>query len=187
MTLAVALVPGVLIALGICAAADIRDLDNAGFAVYVCTLTAVTVLLWLGSGVRFTADAVVVQRMWLLRRRIPWSDVSRCEFIPEAAPASESNSAGGLVWLSLHLRDGKSVGLVPIHGGPLSGGRASTPLGRRTERLVAIALAQLHLRGVKIWDGTTGLVSLADVPAVRYQWARFGLDPDASATPHPGL
>jgi hypothetical protein len=166
VALAVAIVPGAAIAFGICAAAGIDDLENEGFAVYLGVVTVLTVLLWLGCRVRFTPDELVVRRMWH-RRRIPWPAVASCEFFTESGPAGESNDGGALEWLSVRLRDGRRVGLLPILGGLSDHGAASTPLGRRTERLVATALAELHARGV-----TSGGVSLADLPAVRALWAR---------------
>ena len=166
VALAVAIFPGAALALGICAAAGIDDLDNEGFAVFVGVVAILTALFWLGCRVRFTADELVVRRMWR-RRRIPWLAVAHCEFFKESGPAGESNDSGALEWLSVRLRDGRRVGLLPILGGLSEHGAASTPLGRRTERLMATALGELHARGV-----TIGGASLADLAAVRALWAR---------------
>ena len=168
VALAVAIFPGAAIAFGLCAALGIQDLDNEGFAVYVGVLAALTLALWLGCRVRFTPDELIVRRMWW-PRRIPWAAVAGCEFSKEAAPAGESNQSGALEWLSVRTRDGRRVGLLPILGGLIEPGGASTPLGRRTERLMATALAELHARGV-----TIGGASLADLSAARSLWERAG-------------
>jgi hypothetical protein len=178
VALAAAILPAGAIALGICAVAGIHDLNDRGVLIYVGVLTALSLLLWLGCRARFGPDDLVVWRWWL-RRRILWTAVTGCEFFTERAPVGESGSSGSLQWLGLRLRDGRRVGLLPILGGLLTPGSASTPIGRRTERLMATALAQLHTHGVTGPGGS----SLEDLSAVQALWQRCGVRP---AVPGPG-
>lgn len=172
VALALALLPAMIVGLGICTAAGVQDLDDTGMLIYVAALAACTGLLWLGCRVRFGPDGLVVWRWWL-RRRIPWTAVAHCEFYAERAPVGESSGAGRLEWLGLRLRDGRRVGLLPIMGGLLAPGHAGTAIGRRTERMMATALSQLHARGVT----SEGGVALADLSTVTALWARAGIHP----------
>jgi hypothetical protein len=164
VALALALVPGLFIAVAICAAAGIRDLDNAGFAVYLGSVTVVTIVLLLGCRVRFAGDGILVRRFWW-PRRVAWPDVAHAEFYDERAAIGEDSAQE---WLAVRLTDGRRVGLLPIFGGLRSDVTARTRVGRRTERLMATALTQLHEHGV---PGEGG-VDLAELPAVRRLWAR---------------
>jgi hypothetical protein len=188
LPLGLAVLPGGAIAFAICRAAGIDDLGNEGFAIYVGVVAALTLLLWLGCRVRFERDELVVRRMWI-RRRIPWSAVVACEFVAEPGPAGESNDDGALDWLSVRRSDrtGRAVGLLPILGFG-EHGRAHTLVGRRTERLVARALAELHARGVPIVSEHRK-IPLTAAPAVRALWRRTGFEPDTgarAAAPAPG-